>query len=188
MTPAPSSGVRLSACIIALNEERHLPACLESVGFCDEIVVVDSGSVDRTREIARAAGARVVEQPWLGYGAQRKVALDHALGEWVLEIDADERVSPELREEMRAFVDDPPAGVDLAGLPLRDILVGHPLGRSAKYPKYRHRLFRRDAYRHDEDRTVHEGLTPHGEVHPFTGDLVHYVADDWREAIVDMWR
>jgi hypothetical protein len=183
MSPRPT----LSACIIARDEQAQLPDCLAGLGFCDEIVVVDSGSTDATVAIARAAGAHVVRQPWLGYAAQRNVAADRAAGTWILEVDADERVSPELRAEIEAFVRAPPPGVDLGGLPLRDVFLGHPLGRSAKYPKYRHRLFRNDRYRHDEARTVHEGLVPAGEVHPFSGDLVHLVATSWREALADVW-
>jgi glycosyltransferase involved in cell wall biosynthesis len=178
----------LSACIIARNEETALPDCLASVAFCDEIVVVDSGSTDRTVAIAGAAGARVVHQPWLGFGAQRNVALDHARGDWVLEVDADERITPALAAEIQHFVAHAPSDVDLAGLPLRDLLVGHPLGPSAKYPKYRHRLVRRGTLRHDEQRTVHEGLVAMGPVHPFTGDLEHLLATSWGEAIGDVWR
>jgi hypothetical protein len=177
----------LSACVIARDEERSLPDCLASVGFCREIVLVDSGSTDATVEIARAAGARVVEQPWLGFAAQRNVALDHASGDWVLEIDADERVSPQLRDQIERFLSEPPDGVELAGLPLREIFLGRELGPSAKYPKYRHRLLRRGAYRHDEARTVHEGFIPEGVVQPLQGDLVHLLATSWSEAIGDAW-
>ena len=183
--PQPAT---LSACVIAYNEEQSLPECLASVGFCQEIVLVDSGSTDSTPEIARAAGARVIEQPWLGFAAQRNVALDHASGDWVLEIDADERVSPQLRGEIERFLLHPPDGVELAGLPLREVFLGRPLGPSAKYPKYRHRLLRRGAYRHDEARTVHEGFIPAGVVHPLEGDLVHLLAASWSEAIGDSWR
>lgn len=177
----------LSACVIARDEEERLPACLASVAFCDEIVVVDSGSRDRTVAVARAAGARVVEHPWRGFSAQRNVALDHARSDWILEIDADERVSPELRAEVLAFLAAPPDGVDLGGVPIRDLFLGAPLGPSSKYPKYRHRLFRRGAYRHDELRAVHEGILPVGPVHAFTGDLVHELAGSWAEALRDTW-
>jgi hypothetical protein len=177
----------ISACIIARDEEQSLPDCLASVSFCREIVVVDSGSRDQTVAIARAAGATVVEQPWLGFAAQRNVALARASGAWVLEIDADERVSPALRAEIEAFLEDPPAAVTLAGLPLREIFVGHPLGPSGKYPKYRHRLLLRGAHSHDERRTVHEGIVPDGPVHPFAGDLIHLLALSWGEAIRDAW-
>jgi glycosyltransferase involved in cell wall biosynthesis len=178
----------LSACVIARDEAECLADCLASVDFCDEIVLVDSGSTDATIEIARAAGARVIEQTWLGFAAQRNVALDHAQGEWALEIDADERVSPRLRAEIEAFLVAPPAGVELGGLPLREIFLGRPLGPSAKYPKYSHRLLRRDAYRHDQARTVHEGLVPEGPVYPFEGDLLHLLATSWHEVLSDAWQ
>ncbi|HTU78133.1 MAG TPA: glycosyltransferase family 2 protein [Solirubrobacteraceae bacterium] len=198
MTAVPTAATDIearatvSACIIARDEAASLPGCLASVAFCDEIVLVDSGSSDATTAIARAAGARVIEQPWLGFAAQRNVALDHATGTWVLEIDADERVTPELRAEIERFLAASPngakGGADLAGLPLREIFLGHPLGPSAKYPKYRHRLVRRGAYRHDEARTVHEGFMPDGAVQPLEGDLTHLLASSWREALADAWR
>ena len=190
-SPAPTAREQrtgVSACVIARDEEARLAACLASVAFCDEIVVVDGGSADATVSVARAAGARVVEQPWLGFAAQRNVAIDHARGEWILEIDADERVSPQLRAEIEDFLAAPPDDVALCGLPLRDVFLGRPLGPSAKYPKYRHRLFRAAVHRHDEARTVHEGIVPVGPVHPFTGDLVHLVAEDLAEAAGDAWR
>ena len=179
--------MRLSACIITKDEERDLPACLASVvAFCDEVVVVDSGSSDRTRELAAEAGARVIKQPWLGFAAQRNVALDRATGDWVLEIDADERVSSVLRSEIEAFVSAAPTGVDLVGLPRREVLVGQALGASAKFPNYCHRLVRRGSHRHDEERTVHEGFVPDGPVHPLAGELVHLYAPTWRDAFDDL--
>ncbi len=89
--------MKISACVITLNEERNLGRCLRSIApLVEEIVVVDSGSVDGTREIARKFGARVLAQEWLGYVGQKNFALDHASEAWVLSIDADEEVSPEL--------------------------------------------------------------------------------------------
>lgn len=175
----------IAACVIAQDEQGRLPACLESVSFCDEVVVVDGGSRDRTRELAAAAGARVVENPWPGFGAQRNLALDHATADWVLEIDADERVTPELADEVRAFLAAPPAGVRMTAIPMRESFLGRPLGPSGRYPRYRHRLFRRDAFRHDESRSVHEGLWPDGPTHPFAGEMTHVLASSWPEAIRD---
>jgi (heptosyl)LPS beta-1,4-glucosyltransferase len=175
----------ISACVIARDEEERLPDCLASLGFCTEVVVVDSGSRDRTREIAAAAGAKVIENPWPGFAAQRNVALDHAGGDWVLEIDADERVSAELAAEVRAFLANPPRGVQMGAIPMRDVFLGKPLGPSIRYPRYRHRLFRRGAFRHDESRSVHEGLWPEGPVHPFGGELRHLLASSWGEALAD---
>ena len=156
------------------------------MAFCDEVIVVDSGSDDATRELARAAGAVVVEHPWRGFGAQRNVAIDHAHGDWILEVDADERVTPELQREIDAFVKAPPPGVDLGALPIRQHFLGAGLRQSAKYPDYRLRLFRRQSYRHDERRTVHEGLWPAGPVQPFEGDLEHLFASTPREALADV--
>lgn len=185
MRYCPALAESLTACVIACDEEERLPGCLESLAFCDQVVVVDSGSRDRTVQIARAAGALVVENPWPGFPAQRNVALDRASGDWVLEIDADERVSPPLAKEIRALLDDPPAGVAMAAIPMRDVFLGRPLGPSVRYPRYRHRLFRRGAFRHDESRAVHEGLWPDGPTAPMTGELEHLLAATWGEALRD---
>lgn len=175
----------LTACVIARDEESRLPDCLASLEFCDEVVVVDGGSTDRTRELAAAAGAVVVENPWPGFAAQRNVALDHVSSDWVLEIDADERVEPALAAEIGTLLGKPPRGVSMAAVPLRDVYLGRPLGPSARYPRYRHRLFRRGSYRHDESRTVHEGLWPDGPVAILSGELRHELAGSWREALGD---
>lgn len=178
----------VAACLIVLNERERIAAALSSVRFCDEIVVVDGGSTDGTPEIAESLGAKVVRNPWPGYARQRNVAIDAADSDWILEVDADERVSPELRRSIDAFLRDAPPSVDMAVLPLREVFLGKPLGPAAKYPLYRARLFRRGAYRHDEGRVVHEGLWPAGPVQPLSGDLVHLVASTWREAVRDAVR
>jgi Glycosyl transferase family 2 len=183
----PAGRATVCACIIARDEEQRLPEALASVAFCDEVVVVDSGSRDRTIELARAAGARVVEHPWRGFGAQRNVAIDATDADWILEVDADERVTPALRAEIEAFLANAPEGVDICGVPCRDLFLGGRLGPSAKYPKYRLRLFRRGAYRHDERVTVHEGLWAFGPTWAFEGDLEHVLADTPREAVRDAW-
>lgn len=185
-----SSGERATvcACIIARDEEERLPGALDSVSFCDEIVVVDSGSRDRTAALAEAAGAKVVVNPFQTFGKQRNLALDHAHSDWILEIDADERVTPALRAEIQAFLAAVPAGVDICGVPCRDLLLGGPLGPSAKYPKYRLRLFRRGRYFHDETVKVHEGLWAFGRTWAFEGDLEHLLASTPGEAIRDTWR
>jgi hypothetical protein len=96
-------------------------------------------------------------------------------------------VSDRLREEIRAFVAERHDGIEVAVLPLRERFLGVQLGASAKYPRYRTRLFRRDRYRHDEARTVHEGLWPLGPTWAFAGDLDHMLAGTWREALRDGW-
>ena len=176
----------VSACLIVRDEEERLPACLDCLSFCDEIVVIDGGSHDRTREIAREAGARLIENPWPGFAAQRNVALDQANGDWILEVDADERVSSQLAGEIRRMLaDPPPAEVRMGAIATRETFLGRRLGPAIRFPRYRHRLFRRGAFRHDESRTVHEGLWPDGPALILDGELLHVLASTWREALRD---
>jgi hypothetical protein len=186
--PLSTGRERISACLIVQNEERRLPAALASVAFCDEIVVVDGGSGDGTVAIARAAGAKVIESSWPGFATQRNVALAAAAGDWVLEIDADERVSPELRASIERLLADTSPQVNVTVCPLRNRFLGAPLGPSAKYPAYRTRLFRRGSYEHDETRQVHEGIEPRERPAVLTGDLEHELADTLGEALLDAWR
>ena len=165
-----------------------MEGALESVSFCDEIVVVDGGSTDRTVEIARERGARVIENPWPGFAAQRNVALDAATCEWVLELDADERVSPHLRANIESLLSSPPQDIAIAVCPERHSFLGRLLGPSAKYPAYRSRIFKRGAYRHDESRGVHEGLEPLERPAILEGDLEHALARTMSEAVHDAWR
>ncbi len=178
----------ISACLIVQNEQERLAGALESLAFCDERIVVDGGSSDRTLEIARAAGATVIESPWPGFAAQRNRALDAASGEWILEVDADERISAELRASIEALLEAHASEVEMAVCPLRNHFLGGPLGPSAKYPAYRARMFRRGAYRHDEARMVHEGIEPSRRPYVLDGDLEHELAGTLREALVDAWR
>lgn len=171
---------RISACLIVQNEQARLAAALESLAFCDEIIVIDGGSHDRTIEIARAANATVIENPWPGFAAQRNLALDAATTEWVLEVDADERISPTLRASIETLLADPPASINVAIFALRNRFLGGLLGPSAKYPAYRARLFRRGSYRHDESRAVHEGIELRERPAVLDGDLEHELAGSLR--------
>ncbi len=178
--------IRLSACLIVRDEEKRLPECLASVAFCDEVIVVDSGSTDRTVQIARETGATVLERPWRGFAVQRNIALDAAHGEWALEVDADERVTPQLRDEILALVADPPLGVDNAAIPRREVFLGVSLGPSALYPACGTRLFRRERYRHDHRRAVHEGIWPAGPSAYPGGDIEHIPAASLGEMVRDL--
>jgi hypothetical protein len=179
---------RISACLIVQNEQARLPAALASADFCDEIIVVDGGSTDHTVQLAREAGARVIENRWPGFAAQRNVAIDAATSDWILEIDADERISPTLRGSIEILLSAPPPDISMAVCALRNRFLGEPIGPSAKYPAYRRRIFRRGAYAHDSSREVHEGLEPHERPVVLDGDLEHELASTLGEALIDTWR
>jgi glycosyltransferase involved in cell wall biosynthesis len=167
----------LSAVIIAKDEEERLPDALASVAFCDEVVVVDGGSSDRTRELAEAAGARVVvNTPWPGYVAQRNHASDCARHDWVLAVDADERVTPALRAEIQALR---ARGFAHAGY--RIPRAAHYLGRFIRatdwYPDPQLRLYDRRRGRW-QGALVHESVRVDGPVGRLRGDLEHYTYRD----------
>lgn len=166
-------GTTLSAVIITLNEEARLPACLASLDWVDDLVVVDAGSTDRTQEIARQAGARLFVNPWPGYGAQKNFAFEQARGEWILIVDADERISPALRDEIRALLHGgrPPAW-DAFEVPRRNYWLGHWLRWGGAYPDRQLRLLRRGRARYDA-RPLHENLLVGGPVGRLRGELVH---------------
>jgi len=164
----------LSAVLITKDEEERLPAAIESVRFCDEIVVVDSGSTDRTRDIAGAAGARViVNAPWPGFVVQRNVAVDAARHDWVLALDADERVTPALREEIQAVR---ARGFEGCG-GYRIPRVAHYLGRWIRatdwYPDPQIRLFDRRRARWQGE-LVHESVRVQGTVGRMRAEMEHH--------------
>ena len=132
----------LSVAIVALNEEANLARVLESVRWADEIVLVDSGSTDRTCDVARQFGAKVLFEPWRGYTGQKNYALDLCTKDWVLSLDADEEVSPELAEEIRGVLADPHA---LGGysMPRKNLFLGRWMRHGGFYPDPKLRLFRR---------------------------------------------
>jgi len=163
---------RLSVAIITLNEERNLADCLASVAFADEIVVVDGGSRDRTCEIARAAGARVIEEhDWQGFGIQKNRAVDACSGDWVLSIDADERVPPNLRDEIQAALRD--SAFDVYELPRSSFYCGRFMRHSGWRPDYVRRLFRRGSARFSPA-PVHESLQTVGSVGRMSTPLEHW--------------
>lgn len=170
---SPGVAGGLSVVVITCNEEARLPDCLASVSFADEIVVLDSGSRDRTVELARAAGARVETSPdWPGFGPQKNRALALATRDWVLSIDADERVTPELREEILAVVRAASPSAQAWDMPRRSSYCGQYMAHSGWYPDRVLRLFRRGSARFSDD-IVHERLVATGPVAHLRGDLLH---------------
>lgn len=162
--------VALSVTIIAHNAEEQLEACLRSASFADEIIVVDSGSTDRTAAIAQRHGAKVVQEKWLGFGLQKQLAVSAASHDWVLCLDTDEQVSDPLREaivaELRA-----PRGTVYA-ISRRNRFLGRWLRHGEGYPDWCIRLFdRREA--HWSDDPVHERVVAAAPVHRLSGDLLH---------------
>ena len=163
----------LSAVVITKNEESRIEECLRSLSFCDEILVIDSGSSDRTCERAAESGARViVNVPWPGFAAQRNFGFDAATHDWILFLDADEVVTPELRREIRRLAAN---GFTKAGY--RTPRVAHYLGRWIRatdwYPDRKLRLFDRRRGR-CRPALVHEVVTVEGSVGRLRGELLHF--------------
>lgn len=163
---------RLTVTVITLNEERDLPRALGSVReLADEIVVVDSGSTDRTGEVARAHGARVFERAWTDFGEQKNVAAARATHDWVFSLDADEELSPELRDELLRWKEQQPAAAAYE-MPRRARYLGRWIRHSGWYPDYKRRLYRRDRARFVG--ALHETLEVDGPVARLRGDLYHH--------------
>jgi glycosyltransferase involved in cell wall biosynthesis len=172
----------LSVIIITRNESARLRACLESVAFAGEAVVVDSGSTDGTREIAQSMGARVsASHDWPGFGAQKNRALDLATGDWVLSIDADERVTPALREQIKAVLADPQ--FDGYSVNRSSSYCGQFMRHSGWSPDRVVRLFRRGSARFSDD-LVHETLQVNSPVGRLHGELLHESFADF-EAVLE---
>ena len=165
----------LSVAVITLNEEERLADCLASVAFADEIVVVDSGSSDRTVAIAEAHGARVITQAWLGFGRQKQFAIDQCRHQWVLVLDADERIPPATAQEITAVLRQP-AHVAYS-LPRQNFFCGRWLKHAGWWPDRVVRLFDRTQARMS-DRLVHEGLVVDGPVGQLQGVIVHQANRD----------
>jgi glycosyltransferase involved in cell wall biosynthesis len=165
----------LSAVLITRNASATLEACLDSLAFVDEIVIVDSGSSDGTLELAGQKGARVVQKEWLGFGMQKQFAVDQASHDWVLCLDADERVSPELAQAIQAALAAPVSPV--YRMPRRNRFLGRWLSHGEGYPDWSPRLFNRLNARWSDD-LVHEKVLFAVTPGTLAGDLMHDSADD----------
>jgi glycosyltransferase involved in cell wall biosynthesis len=161
----------LSVAIVTLNEEANLPRTLESVAWADEIVVVDSGSTDATRAIAQSHGARFVIEPWRGFAAQKNFALSLCTSEWMLSLDADEAVSPELAASIQKAIAAPLSDTAYA-LPRRNFFLGRWIRHGGYYPDPKLRLFPRGQGTFQET-PVHETAIFSGDVETLHGDLLH---------------
>ncbi|MCC6219741.1 MAG: glycosyltransferase family 2 protein [Deltaproteobacteria bacterium] len=176
---AQADRVPISAFVITYNEEDHITACLSSLDFCDEVIVIDSFSTDNTVNIAKSLGAKVIQRKWPGYRDQKAFGLESVSNEWVLNLDADECVSEELRERILEILGREKAG-DLSSLSINGYYINrvvHYLGRwwrrGGWYPEYRLRLFRKS-------QTKWGGSDPHekpivsGPTARIGGEIYHY--------------
>ncbi len=172
----------LSVIIITKNEAANLQDCLESVSFADEIIVLDSQSTDGTQEIARSFRAKLeITSDWPGFGPQKNRALDLATQDWVLSIDADERVTPELKEEILAAITNPNAPNCFA-IPRLSWYCGKFMKHSGWYPDHVDRLFKRGTAKFS-DHLVHERLLPQGPVGKLKNHFLHYSFRDFSQVL-----
>jgi glycosyltransferase involved in cell wall biosynthesis len=165
----------LSAVLITRNAAAILEPCLDSLAFADEVVIVDSGSSDGTAELAARKGARVVQKEWLGFGRQKQFAVEQARHDWVLCLDADERVSPRLAQSIRQALAAPASPV--YQMPRRNRFLGRWLAHGEGYPDWSPRLFNRLNARWSDD-LVHEKVLFAVTPGTLQGDLMHDSSDD----------
>jgi glycosyltransferase involved in cell wall biosynthesis len=176
----------LSVAMITLNEEKNLPRTLESVRWADEIVIVDSGSKDRTLEIAQAYNARTFFEPFRGHGEQKNVALDHCTSDWTLLLDADEVLTPGLIEEIQRTLEAPQ--YDAYWLPRLNLIFGRWMRHGGFYPDRKLRLFRRGAARLDEGVGPHSTPKLNGRAGKLKHEMLHYAYPDFDSYIEHMNR
>jgi glycosyltransferase involved in cell wall biosynthesis len=174
--------MQISATIITLNEERNIARAIDSLSCADEVLVVDSGSTDQTREIAIRHGARVLEEPWRGYAAQKNFAAGCAAHDWILSLDADEQVTSDLAAEILALKKTGPAA-DGYSFPRLAQYLGRWIRHSGWYPDRKTRLYNRanaewvGDYVHESVR-VKDSKCPVGELH---ADLLHFTCNSLSE-------
>jgi glycosyltransferase involved in cell wall biosynthesis len=178
--------MKISAAIITLNEERNIARAIESLRCCDEIVVIDSGSTDRTIELAQNHGARVVETVWRGYAAQKNFAAEVCENDWVLSIDADEALSEALEGEIWQLKKNGPSH-DGYTMPRLAQYLGRWILHSGWYPDRKVRLFHRKKAKWVGD-YVHESVTVQGSIGHLETNLLHYTCSSLSEHLKTMDR
>jgi glycosyltransferase involved in cell wall biosynthesis len=163
----------LSVIIICRDEENDIRDCLESVKWADEIIVVDSESKDKTVDIAKLYTGKIFTKKWEGYSEQRKYAMELASCEWILSLDADERVTEELKNEILSVINS--VGNDIKGfrIPRKSYFLNRWIKHSGWYPGYQTRLFKKE-FAYIRPKLVHEGFEIKGETDYLKNDLLHY--------------
>jgi glycosyltransferase involved in cell wall biosynthesis len=178
--------MKITATIITLNEERQIARAIESLRCCDEILILDSGSVDRTVELAEKLGARVVEGGWLGYAAQKNRAAEHATHDWILSLDADEALSEALDAEIWNLKKNGPR-FDAYTMPRLAQYLGKWIEHSGWYPDRKVRLYDRSKAHWVGD-FVHESVTVEGKVGHLESNILHFTCDSISEHVKTMER
>lgn len=173
--------IPISVVVIVKNEEKRLGACLESVRWADDIVIVDDMSTDKTVEIARRYTDRVFQRKMDNEGVHRNYAYSLAKNEWVLSLDADEVITSELKEEIGRIVKDDREHVVFA-VPLRNYIGKYWVRWGGWYPAYKDRLFRKGRFRYEEA-DVHPRVIYEGRCGRLKGDIIHYSYEDFSEFI-----
>lgn len=168
----PHAPILISALVITKNEAKNIRDCLVSLQWADEIIVVDAESTDDTVALARKFTDKIFIRRWEGFSAAKNFALTQCTGDWVLWLDADERVTPELRAEIKTTLDRAPAVVGFE-MPRLANFLGKWIRHGGWYPGYVLRLFRRDAG-HFDDKQVHEGVQVDGAIARLENHLLHY--------------
>lgn len=178
--------MKITATIITLNEERNIARSIESLRCCDEIVVVDSGSIDRTVELAEKLGARVIESPWHGYAPQKNYAAEQACNDWILSLDADEALSESLEGEIWTLKKKGPIH-DAYTMPRLAQYLGRWILHCGWYPDRKVRLYHRAKAKWVGD-FVHESVQVNGRVGHLESNLLHFTCDSLSEHIKTMDR
>ncbi|MBI5019879.1 MAG: glycosyltransferase family 2 protein [Ignavibacteriales bacterium] len=176
MSDVSTHDINLSVIVITRNEEKNIEACLQSVAWAKEIIVVDSQSTDRTVELAKKFTKKVFVKEWLGYAGAKNYALDNATSEWILWLDADERVTSELASEIKTIVHNVTNKFTGFEVARRAYFLGKWIKHCGWYPGYVVRLFKREKVRFD-DSQVHEKVNIGGATGRLKHDLLHYTDD-----------
>lgn len=174
----------LSVVIITKNEEGNIRECLESVAWADEIIIVDSGSEDNTIAICKDYTDKIsINDDWKGFGYQKNLALQQATKEWVLSLDADERITPALRTEIENVINNTASSA--FAIPRQAYFLGHAMKHGGWWPDYVVRLFRRNTGVFSED-IVHERVLVNGRVMKLSTPLLHYSYTDLHQLMEKM--
>ncbi len=178
----PLNRLPLAIIVLTLDEARHLPECLASAtGLAEHTLIVDSGSEDGTLAIADQLGFETVFHPFTGYASQRNAALQMVAQEWVLFLDADERLTPQFRSELAEAIRSAPADVAGFRIPRRNFMFGQELHGGGWFPDYQLRLFRRQRARYAPEHEVHEIVEVDGQIGTFQQPIVHLNYDSYDE-------